>query len=292
MKERMEMSDISLQIDIKEEPVKNSGAELIDYDLLRRQAEQALDCAETVDYHHARGTCSDERSRAGLLNGTATVEARPSVLGGPDVYALAVGELTGAFESGQPASGRLVTAKERINAVGLLSGGHVKCAANNGFASWMAAFAENPGFAREYTRQKLGPEYNESLFDEIVQNARATVASERYRDWNESILQKVLGDEAGEAIEVLNDVPHEGVEFVETDQPDVTVDQTNLYAESVLGRGSFVFDRSYAGEIEAAVTDGLMRDDRLLLARHAREAIIASVAGAVPNPDLYQVVLS
>jgi hypothetical protein len=276
-------------VDVLEEPIKTTGAERIAPELLRAQAEVALQCLVPVDYTKVRGTCIDERERVGLLSGTTTVEARPSVPAGPDVYMLAILELTGYFpEDGTTGKQRLQVAKAKLDGARLLSGGHSHCAANVGFNTWMGVISNNPKAVGAYAQQEMGTSYDQEAMDEVVAYATAIVQSGRYEDWHEGILLEVLGDEAGEAIETLADVEHEAVKLARQKVPGMTIDQTKLYNRSVVGKGEFDMDDAYADTIEQVATSGPDAAWKKRLAEHAREAILAAVAQVVPNEELYE----
>jgi len=70
--------------------------------------------------------------------------------------------------------------------------------------------------------------------------------------------------------------------------PNMTFDQTAVYNESVAGPGSFEVDDHYATAIEDAVVAGPDAEHKTVLARHAREVIIAAVAAVVPNETIFQ----
>lgn len=273
-------------------PIKNAGQSGADSSLVVRQSELTAQCLGYVDYASARGTCCDERRRTGLLSGKITVEMRPSIFGGPDIYGLAIGELTGIFQE-ENASGenRLRAAKRLLNDAGICSGGHVKCAANAMFNTWMTTIKEQPDTVKSYAKQELGIHYDQTIMDEVVRNAGTCTGSGMYTSWDEDVLVRVLGNEAGEAMEVLADVPHEGYVVVRNKVPNSTIDQTALYDLSVLGRGTFDVDDDYAELIENIIISGGDNEHLTKLARHAREAIIAAIAGAVPNPLLYECIL-
>lgn len=271
---------------IHEQPIKTAGGELVEPDRLRDQAEQALACRVPVDYHKVRGTCIDERFREGS-------EPRPSVPGGPDIYALAVLELTGSFTDDEgSATKRLKAAQGIINRAGFPSGGHYLCAANGSFLGWNKIIAASPDLVRRYAHAQMGDRYRPELADQVVKNAIALVENGRYDEWQENCLTDVYGDEADEAMERLGDVPHGGWTFVRNKLAGTTVDQTPLYNRSVLGEGSFVMDDPYADDIEHALASGPDAVIKKQLAEHAREIILAAVAGAVPNQELYQIDLN
>lgn len=289
--------NVLVRIEMK--PIKGEGNATPEQ--LEAQATAAERSMEAVDFHAARGTCGDERERAGLLNGSAAIEARPSVFGGPDIYALSIAELTGVLpESITSGEAALRWAKDRINDAGFLSGGHAKCAANAGFKDWMSVIAYNPAAVADYVKMQLGEAYDPVLMAEVTDNAKVAVESGRYDDWNEGILIRVLGDEAGEAIEVLaaepddpNKVkPHEAKTFIREKIRGKTVNQTALFRMSVLGGGSFVVTDLYAADLQAAITSGPEAARLTALAAHAHEAMNAAVAGAVPNETIYQIDLT
>lgn len=273
---------------IIETPIKTSGAEPIAPELLERQAEQARICLTTVDYRAVRGTCIDERPRLILLGGET--EARPSVPGGPDIFGLSIYELIGGLEkSDMSAAERLRYVKALINEGGIRSGGHTGCAANAGLVVWMRTIAENPDSVRAYAESQMGDRYRPELADQVAGNAVKFMDSGLYEAWTENLLADVYGEEAGDAIEKLEDVPHEGLTIVRNKIHGATVDQNELYLRSVVGKGSFVMDDAYADDIEHVLSSGPDAADNKLLAEHAREMILAAVAGAVPNEELYQI---
>jgi hypothetical protein len=279
---------------INEAPIKTNGAEGVDPQLLQQQAEAATASLVPVDITKNRSTCLDERGRTSLRNGQPT-EPRPSVLGGSNIEALAIAELTGYFPESDTsdANQRLGAVTDVINAAGLLSGGHEKCAANGSFWVWLKTIAETPEKVLPYAESEMGEKYQEDMAQTVVGFARAVIASGRYATWSEANLPEVLGEEeSGEAIEVLLDVPHEGLTVVRNKIEGYTINQSKLYEESVLGKGSFVFDDWYAEKIEHALTAGPDATYKKQLAEHARELAIAAVAGAVPNEELYQITLS
>lgn len=268
---------------IVETPIKTAGAELVAPELLEKQAQQAVICLTAVDYRTARGTCVDERPRE-------DADPRPSTPGGPDVYALAVNELIGAFaDSDMSAEERLGHTKKTINNGGIRSGGHTTCAANGGFSVWIAAIGKNPDMALAYAESQLGDNYRPDLAHQVVENAVRFGDGNIYKDWDEQMLVRVLGPEAAEAIEKLKDVPHESMTLVRNKIDGMTVDQNELYARSVVGKGSFVQDDPYADKIEHILASGPDAVEKKQLAEHAREMILAAVAGAVPNRELYQI---
>ena len=84
MKETMiNQSKTQPELIFKADPIKRTGEQYADPQLVSEQAQKTLDCLVPVDYTAVRGTCSDERARIGLLSGADTVEIRPSMFGGP-----------------------------------------------------------------------------------------------------------------------------------------------------------------------------------------------------------------
>jgi hypothetical protein len=279
---------------VLEKPIKSSDTEQIPRDLLDEQAELAIASIHKLSYTQVRGTCVDERRRIGLRNQSRNVEPRPSVPGGPNIYGLAVAELTGYFV-GQNLSGeeRLHRVTGRLNDAGIRSGGHVDCKANGSFNLWMQTIADNPDYVMGYAALRFGEDFNPTLMYAVVNYARAAVTSKRYLHWNETKLIDELGeDEAGEAIEILDNVEHGGFTLIRNWIPESTVDQTEVYDQNYSGRGvglgSFVNDEGYADTIEHVMTPGPDAIYKKLLAEYAREAILAAVAAAVPNREIYQ----
>jgi hypothetical protein len=288
-----EIASIKASITIAGAPIKGTADSQdlqIDSALIQRQADAVRSCLVSVYYREVRGSCIDERARSGLRSGKNIVEVRPSVPGGPNVYALAVAELTGYFsDSSDSGEERLARVTNRLNEGQIKSGGHEKCAANGGFNAWMQIVAEDAEAIKDYAREQLGEKYNESLFEDVIANARKVIAGGHYQDWNEDVLARVLEDQAGEAIEILADVPHEAVTFVRNSITGATIDHTKLYNMSIAGRGSFVNDEAYADVIEHIIASGPDAVRKKREAEHAREVILAAVAQAVPNKILYQI---
>jgi hypothetical protein len=278
-----------VDINIIPTPVKGTDLPGVDTELIQRQAELGAEHLVPVDYATTHGTCGDERERIGLLNGSHNIQPRPSVFAGPDVFGLAVAELTGSLpDVDSTARDRLARIKKLLNEGGVMSGGHVECAANAKFIKWIGVIASRSEDVRGYASLNLGQDYDPTAMEEVEAFARRTVEGGVYDDWTEDVLKEVLGDEAGEAIEVLAPVEHEGLMLERNEEPDSTIDQTPVFENSVVGRGSFIFDDAYAKRIEDIVTSGPEAARKVVLARHAREAIIAAVASAVPNPTIYQ----
>jgi hypothetical protein len=225
------------KVTITEAPIKPGSGEAIGTALLQAQAEAVGNNLVKVDLETTRGTCMDERPR---VDG----EPRPSVPAGPDVYALMIAELTGYFSADDDSdmNERLGEVKKEINREGILSGGHKKCAANASLPDLIRMLAENPEAFLPYAKDQLSDRYEDGLAQEVVGYARAVVASGRYATWTEAVLADVLGEEAEEAIEELDNVPHEGLTVVRVEEPETTIDQTKLYEESELGDGSFNVD--------------------------------------------------
>ncbi len=286
---------VAARFDVLEAPIKTSGAEQVAHEQLEAQAQLAVGTLHNIYYTDVRGTCIDERRRIGLRSGEARVEPRPSVPGGPNIYGLAVAELTGYFE-GERTTGeqRLSRVTGRLSDAGLRSGGHGGCAANAGFGTWMRTIADNPDYVKKYAALRFGEDFDPTIMDAVVNFARAAMTSGRYAGWDESKLVTVLGEEeADEAIEKLDAVKHEAVTIVRNWIPEATVDQTELYDQNEagqgVGKGSFVNDEAYADTIEHVLTAGPDAVRKKLEAEYAREAILAAVAAAVPNQEIYQI---
>ncbi len=262
---------------------------------LDEQAELARKYLVAVDYHQIRGTCIDERARIGLRAGGSHTEPRPSVPGGPNIYALGVAELTGYFgASNEAGESRLKRITDRLNVAGIKSGGHEKCAANAGFGVWMQTIASESEYIKTYARLRFGEGFDERIMDGLVEHARQIIASGVYVNWNEDVLISVLGEAvAAEAIERLAKVEHGALTLVRNWNENTTVDQTAIYKENEtgvgIGNGSFVSDEAYADTIEHIIASGPDAVTKKVEAEYAREAILAAVAAAVPNKQLYQI---
>lgn len=279
------------EVDIKVEfePVK--GTEFIEPALLEAHAEVEIGALRDVDHRTVRSTCMDERERSHKRNGSTEIEPRLSVPGGSDIYGLAVSELTDSMpENVATGDEALASVKRRNNAAGIASGGHVDCKAAAAFTDWMRMIADSPDAVRPYVQKMLGEAYDESIFRKVSENAAKALSSGRYPEgWNgEEALIRVLGDEAGEAIEVLVPGPHKAKKVVRQLSRGKTVHQNVLVQTSVIGEGSFVIDDPHAADIESVQTSGADAAAKMHVARYAREAIIGALAGAVPNETLYQ----
>lgn len=234
----------------------------------------------------ARGTCMDERPRIGLISGEPTVEPRPSAPGGPDVYGLAIAELTNVFgESDTDGPTRIKDVKKVLNAAGLVSGGHQGCAADESFGVWVPIVSSQRGAVSTYVKDKMeadGLVYDQDKMDIIIANAERLDASGRYAQWSEEEYFKVLGDEVGQAIEKLKDVNHEGILKIWVEIEGYTVDQSSL------DNKAFILDKPYMKKIEDIVTTGPEATDLLELAPYARYAIVKAISFALPNEELHE----
>jgi hypothetical protein len=272
---------------ISNEPIKNVGGELVDYALLQQEADIAKECQVEVDYYATPGTCGDERGRIGYMDDTTGHEPRPSVFGGPNVYGLGIAEMTGQVADtvvdGEEALGQV---SRKLEAGNIQGGGHVGCAAAK-LPVWMAIVISAPEAVSEYASSKLGEDYDPALMAEVLANTERALQSGRYGNWDgENALAKVLGDKAGKSIERLEG-EHEGKVFIEQEEDGKTIDQTELIRRSVIGGGAFIVDSRYADKIDAIVTSGPDAVRLTRLALHARHAMHAAIANAVPNPVLY-----
>jgi hypothetical protein len=300
MGEIMEAANITTEVLVREQPIKgkiNQEAPDVTLEQIRAQAELGRQNLVDVDPAVTYGTCPDERKRIGLRSGSKEVRPRPAAFGGPNVYALYIAELTGALpEDGTDGKTRLRTVTRTINGARIKSGGHEECKANMGFADVLAIIASGDRGLFDYARDNMGDAYNQDDANEAVVFARRTVDSHRYDGWTGNELAEVLDEEefgriAGEAIEVLAPVQHEGYVVQRVEVPGKTIDQTAVYDQSPVGPGSYDIDDPYAEAIEDAVVAGPEAEHKTRLARVAREMVIAAIAGVVPNPVLYQSVI-
>jgi len=282
---------------VTEVPVKGAG-DVVSLEAAERQAVRIRAHVVRVP-KRARGTCRDEREREGLASGEETVEVRPSVDGGPNLYGLAVAELTGYFGDA-PSSGeeRLaeVTQVLEDSDEEILSGGHQDCAANGKLGVWLGRLSDPSAKEKinDAMRNELGDEYDSELAHELFGHADATNQSGRYANWDETVLPRVLGDEAGQAIERLAPIKHDAKTLARNHIEGTTVHQNGLHEDGQNGgdgERSFVFDDWYAAKIEGVLSTGPEAGRMLKLARHARAAIVAAVNMAVPNPELYEVII-
>lgn len=275
---------------IHEEPLKAPGSERIASGLLEIQGQQAASCLVAVDYSSVHGTCMDERGRLSLMNGQP-VEPRPSAPGGPNIYALAVAELTGLYDNQPDLDGeqRLHDVSDRLTAGNLKGGGHDTCKANADFLAWMKIIADNGEELKADVKKQRGDSYDEEAADYVIGKARDLVESGVFEGWEESTLTRVLGDDAGKAMENTYKVPHQGVTFIRNKVKNATIDQTALYGISVVGEGSFVVDDPYVDTIEHILTAGPDAVEKKKQAEHAREFIIAALVRALPNEEMYRI---
>lgn len=275
-----------MQVTVLPRPLKALDGVTQTPEELEAQAQAAIASAEVYD-QHTRGTCVDERIRIGLLDGSERIEARPSAAGGPNIYGLYVAELIGFFE-GSDAEGidRLTTVTQTINGAGIRSGGHIGCAANKSFNDVLGIIADSAEQIAEYAADN-GVDVDPASVEEISRNAKNRHDSGVYADWKEEYLQKVLGDEAGEAIEKLADVPHEGKSVIREAGDRKTVNQTKLHEKA--GQDSFVNTETYCERIEHAIAAGPEAVKMTRLARLSREAVLFAITQAVPNRELHQI---
>lgn len=281
----------SVTIKTLQEAIKGDGSNLSDERLLEVQARLFQECLVPVEYTKSYGTCVDERRRAHLLSGEQSFLARPSVPGGPVIYGLLVHELTGFVFPNDCLTGesRLAFVKKRQQDAQLLGGGHLNCAANARLPELLSLIGKGPAGLRDYTKQHLGDNFSDDALQAVVQYAQAALSTEVYSQWNEQLLVTVHGDEAGTAIEVLDDIPHGALTVGRNGLAGFTIDQNTLYEVSILGKGSYDMDEVYAGLLETVAASGPDAGWKSVLARHARELILAAVVQVVPNPDLYEV---
>lgn len=241
----------------------------------------------TAYTEETRGTCMDERRRTALKGGRPIVEVRPSLPGGPDVYLLAVRELTGYHE------GQDITAEERaqdskttLNDKGVRSGGHAECAADNLLGTWAGqVIVENQADVAKYVHRKFdedGIDFDMNLMSKVFDYAADTQVSGRYAEWSEQSYFDLLGVEAEEAIEELEHAPHLGKMMIWVDIEGQTIDQTKI------GNRAFELNRPYMKRVENAGVNGPAAE----LVPYARYAIVAALAAALPNEELQEGVLS
>ncbi len=285
MNKGMEFDSMQVMVMVRDAPLKGDGITM-EKEAVEAQAHAAREALRDVN-PEAPGTCVDERRRVGVLSGEAKIEPRHSAPGGPNVYGLYIAELTGYFgDSDTTGEDRLGIVTKAINEAGIRSGGHKACAANKFFNDILGSIAgENAEAGRGYTQERLGDDFDDALYSKVVENAQAVVDSGRYNDWSEDILLRVLGDEAGEAIEILEG-DHEGKTVARTKVPGKTVDQ-NVLHDIAGGGGSFVNDDAYEDRIDSALADGPNAAYMQKLALHAREALIAALVPALPNEELH-----
>jgi len=286
-----EFDTMMAQIAVVERPLKVNGDTQVTSEQLDTQAHHARDCLEMVNYDEVRGTCPDERPRVGLLNGEPTVETRPSAFGGPNIYGLYMAEMSGYFgTSDGTGEERLRLVTQQINRNGVKSGGHKDCKANAGVPDVFTLIADpaNRAAFESYARQEIGEDYDQTASDEAINYAHVTVASSRYAGWDESVLETVLADEAGDAIQVLAAVPHTGKSVVKVKSGNATVPQTKLHEQSG-GEDSFILTDPYMDRIENALASGPEAARRKVIMRHARELLNAAIYAALPNQELHQI---
>lgn len=270
-------------------PIKLTVEEpTLDIAALETQAGYLRASLVEIDYSSVHGTCGDERYRIGLASGAEKVEARPSVFGGPDIHGLYVSEGAGVYKDSQlTPTERLGDVMKTLKPNGVKSGGHEHCAAAAGFGDAVIPnIVANPDLVRAYAKNNMD-NYDDTVMTEVLENF--TLALETYKGWDgEAALKENLGDEAGEAIEKLADVPHEGRTLARNKRVGYTIDQT-LVHENADGEDSFEYDDPYADVIENALATSPDSTDLLKLMRHAREAVLVGVALSVPNTEIHQI---
>jgi hypothetical protein len=240
-----------------------------------------------MSYKEVMSTCSDERERLVLLNGQKSSEPRAQVFGGSTMYGHAISELTGQA-SGSTALERVAGTDRMLSDAGIHRGAHMGCAACAGIHTWMGKISEDPESVKAYAASQLGDKYDEKIADAVVKEATRVHESGLFDGFNEASLQSVYGDDAGFAFETLQPVDHEGQTVARIKRELVVPDTDYVYKNSAIGKGSFMFIDPYADTIEHAMTTGPDAAYLKVQAEHAREIMIAAIAGAVPNPVLYQ----
>lgn len=272
-------------------PIKNipqpEHADLaVRQDLLYEQLNLvAANMYQLPSYLGVYSTCSDERPRKGLLNGHAT-SRRYSIFGGSTIYGTSILELTGQAQ-GDSAEDRVEDADVRLGLVGFKRGGHVACAAANGINLWMGKIKDDPQVYMDFAESQLGETYDQAAANYVVKQASRVHDQAIYKDYSEKDLQAFYGDEAGETIEVLEDVDHEAMTVVRIHRKLTVVDFNPIYTKSKVGKGSFIVNDGYADAIEQALTSGPDAAQKKLIAEHAREMIVGAVANSVPNNLLF-----
>ena len=280
-------------IHIHNTPIKLTGESRVQPEVVVEQAEAARRCLVRVDYSCVCGTCAEDRERVGLMSGETEVEPRPSNFGGPVIQGLYVSELSGRFGIDSP-----LTGKERLAAIDVAfsesgrvkSGGHVNCAANADFDKVVGNILNLKAEIETYASVQLGDKYDQSAMDEVYYWADNASISRRYADWDQSALVEVLGDGAGNGIEIVADVNHDAETLIRTNIKNGTVGQTEIYA--LTGKRSFVQDDAYSEVIENVLATGTDPNRMKRVMEHAREAVIVSVSQLLPNPELHQISIS
>lgn len=271
---------------ISEQPIKllkeaSPQAELVE---ILNDAKSSL----TAYTEETRGTCMDERARTMLKSGKPAVEVRPSLPGGPDVYLLAVRELTGYYEGqDSTANDRAHDAKTTLDSKGVLSGGHEECAADNLLGTWAGqVIVENQAKVAEYVHRKFdedGFEFDMNLMNRVFQYAADIQSTERYAEWTEQSYFDLLdAEEVDEAIEQLEPVPHRGKMMVWVKIEGMTMDQTKV------DNRAFELNLPYMKRVENAGVNGPAAE----LVPYARYAIVGALAAALPNEELQEGTLS
>jgi len=278
----------NLEAVILNQPIKDLTGESIAADKLYAQAGVVISGLRLVDFYSVRGTCVDERLRGRLLNGQDT-GPRPAVPGGPDIWGLALAELIGLPLAASTGQERLAIVSHSLKAANIKSGGHLKCAANDGLLVWMAYIRDNPDQVKAFARSQLDQKYDEGMADTVVDQAANLLAGTVYKGWSEKILGEVLAAEAGEAIEQLADgVEHQAQTIFRIKVPNLAADVSWIYRHSIIGPGSYIMNDPYSSLIENVLTSGPDAVRLTALARHAREIALGAVAMVVPNKLLYQ----
>jgi hypothetical protein len=291
---RMEIDNMKVEVSFRQEPLKVTEGVTMTPDQIKNQLTAVKGALREVN-PETPGTCIDERSRIGTLNGEESVEPRHSAPGGPNIYALYIAELIGYFgDDDTSGKERLEQITGMINEAGISSGGHQGCAANNGFEAILGLIGgQNSDQGRAYAMEQLGDNFDEQAYEQIIESAKKVVESGRYADWSEAVLiEEVLGGkdgEAGTAIEVL-DGQHEGRTFARVKAGSQTVDQTELH--NAVGEDTFVNDEDYEDRIDMILADGPKAVWKAKLALHAREALLAALYPALPNKELHQINIS
>lgn len=282
---QQELDPMTVMVELHETPIKVTGERRITEE---QRAELLRDIKSNLKPYDesTRGTCMDERRREHLRSGGKITEVRPSAPGGPDVYGLAIAELTGSF------AGSTMTAEQRLHTImaangraGLKSGGHENCAANNGLGTWVPLIAEQPEKISAYVQSKIaedGLTYDQEKMNAIIGYAQGVKDSGVYAAWSEEKYAVLLGDEAGVAIEKLYDEPHLGFAVMWVEKPGYTIDQT------ALNNRAFELNKPYMKRIEDVEASGPDAGKIAELTPYARYASIAALALAVPNQVLYE----
>jgi hypothetical protein len=183
-----------------------------------------------------------------------------------------------------------------LNAAGFKPGMHAGCAAANSIHPIMGIISQKSAALYMHVKNHMVESYSDEYMDLIITNAKHVYESSKFENFSEHKLFDLLAAEFGKqeamaSAEKLIKVDHEEFIIARLEKQFVAVDSTAVFNESVVGKGAYIFNDSYAQQLENLATSNIDAVKQQQIARHAREAIIWSTLQAVPNSEIREVTI-